>query len=95
MSVDLVSREELEKLCPGITHEYDDTDTPAVIITKTGEPIVLTFNDKSDIVELIERLSELLEAQGDLGVVIKGQITTIGDMTTAELVTELEPSLVS
>jgi hypothetical protein len=90
MSVDLVSKEELERLCPGISEEYDDTETVEIVVTGMGEPIALTFNSKQQVMDLIKQLLELLDDRAELGVIVKGQVTTIGEMALAESLSQSE-----
>lgn len=77
----LWTEEQIRQLIPDIDSQLDDSDIPTVAIKREGRNIFLQFENRREIEFLIAQLSNLLihPEESDLGVTVKGNVTTFGE----------------
>ncbi|NJN22570.1 MAG: hypothetical protein HC812_17075 [Leptolyngbya sp. RL_3_1] len=75
------TEEKIRQLIPDIDTQLDDSDVPTVVIRPSGSNIFLQFENRRELEFLIAQLSSLLVHQNetDLGVTVKGNLTTFGE----------------
>jgi hypothetical protein len=77
----LWTEEQIRQFIPDIELQLDDNDVPTVVINCEGDNIFLQFENRREIEFLIAQLSNLLlhQEESDLGVTVKGTVTTFGE----------------
>lgn len=80
----LWTEEQLRQFIPDIDSQLDDSDIPTVVIQGQGSNIFLQFENRCEIEFLMAQLSNLLlhQEEADLGVTVKGTVTTFGEYCT-------------
>ncbi len=86
----LWTEEQIRQFIPDLDSQLDDGDRPTVVIKGQGSNIFLQFENPRAIEFLIAQLSNLLlhQEEADLGVTIKGSVTTFGEYCAQSSVNE-------